>query len=310
MQSTPKAAPYLRAKETSIFMTWKKTAALLPLVLAAVVFYRLPAILLLSTAVASALLAELFCRFLFQAKPALADGNSVLTGLLVAFVVPAGLPLWSVAVGAFFAVALGSEAFGGSGHSPVPAVAAGYLFMLVSFPLAMRHSLAPGSLQPDAMPLVWMKEGALDNLPGWVDMLMGRVSGSLGTVFFPAVLLSAVMLLSQRIIFWEMPFLYLAAVGLTAFGFGEDPFLAMFLGTPFFAAFFIVPDSLTAPHHRHGVRFFSLFAGALTVVFRHTSFAFDPALTAIFLCSFLSSWLDEAGRPEQRKPQVFAGEKA
>ncbi len=306
-QNTLKNAPYLRAKETSSLMAWKKTAALLPLVATAVIFYRLPGILLISTTVISALLAERISRFYLRAKPSFQDGNSVLTGLIVALVVPAGLPLWIAALGAFIAVAIGSEVLGGPGHSPLPPAITGYLFLLVSFPLAMRHSLEPGFLEPAAMPLVWLKEGALDALPGWGEILARPIAGPIGTVFFPALLISAAILISQRLIFWEMPFLYLAAAGLAAFGFGEDPILVLFLGLPIFAAFFIIPESLTAPHHRHSVRFFALFAGVLTTVLRHVSFAFDPALSAIFLCSFLASWLDEAGRPEPRKPRQISG---
>lgn len=305
--SPPSGAPYLKSKDTAAKRTWRKALGLFPLVLAGLFFYGMPALVLMTASVGAALLSEVLMRFFLGKKASLEDGEAFVIGLTLCLLLPAGLPGWMAALGAFVAVALAREAFGGSGNHPLAPVVAGYLFLWVTFPLAMRQVLEPGTLEAAAFPMAWMEEGLGDVLAGASLGVMGPVPGAVGTVFFPAVLAGGLIVLYQRLISWEAPLLFLAAAALTAFAFGENPAEVLFLGTSVFAAFFLVPDGAGSPHHCHGLRFFALLAGFLSVFLRQVTFAFDPALAALFLVSFLSPWLDESGRPQIRKAQTPPG---
>ena len=50
-----------------------------------------------------------------------------------------------------------------------------------------------------------MNEGALDKLPTLVDMLLGKMGGSLGEVSALALLLGLVFILWKKIITWQIP---------------------------------------------------------------------------------------------------------
>lgn len=300
-------APYLRIRETAAKRNWLKAAALLPLLSAGVFFYGIPALLLTAVSVTTALLTEILMRFFLKTGTSSGNGDAFVIGLTFALLLPASLPVWMTALGSFTAVALGRDAFGGPGQYPLPPVVTAYLFLWVSFPLSMRHVLEPGTFEAAAFPLAWVKENLSGSLPEFSTFVFAPVSGAVGTAFFPAVLAGGLILLYKRLILWEIPFLFLGAAALTAFAFGEDPAAVLALGSSVFAAFFLVPDGVSAPHHRHGLRFFALLTGFMSVVFRQITFAFDPVPAALLLISFLAPWLDESGRPQIRKAAVSAG---
>jgi len=300
-------APYVRIRETAAKRSWLKAAALLPLLSAGLFFYGIPALLLTAASVTAALLTEVLMRVFLKTKTSPANGDAFLLGLTLALWLPAGLPVWMAVLGSCLAVALGRDAFGGPGQYPLPPVVTAYLLLWVSFPLSMRHVLEPGTFEASAFPLVWVKENLSSSLPEFSAFVFAPVSGAAGTVFFPAVLAGGLILLYQRLIVWETPFLFLAAAALTAFAFGEDPAAVLVLGSSVFAAFFLVPDGVSAPHHRHGLRFFALLTGFLSVALRQITFAFDPVPAALLLVSFLAPWLDESGRPQIRKADIHAG---
>lgn len=304
---SPTGAPYLRNRETAAKRNWLKAAALFPLLSAGLFFYGIPALLMTGVSVIAALLTEVLMRFLLKTKTSPANGDAFLIGLTLALWLPAGLPVWMAALGSCLAVALGRDAFGGPGQYPLSPVVTAYLFLWVSFPLSMCHVLEPGTFEASAFPLVWMKENPSSPLPEFSALVFAPVSGAAGTAFFPAVLAGGLILLYKRLILWEMPCLFLAAAALTAFAFGENPAAVLVLGSSVFAAFFLVPDGVSAPHHRHGIRFFALLTGFLSVALRQITFAFDPVAAALLLVSFLAPWLDESGRPQIRKADIPGG---
>jgi electron transport complex protein RnfD len=67
----------------------------------------------------------------------LADSSVLVTALLFAVAVPPGSPWWLLGMGIGFAVALGKHVYGGLGHNVFNPAMAGYLFLLLAFPLEM-----------------------------------------------------------------------------------------------------------------------------------------------------------------------------
>ena len=85
-----------------------------------------------------------------------ADSSVLVTALLFAVAVPPGSPWWLLGIGIGFAVALGKHAYGGLGHNVFNPAMAGYLFLLLAFPLEMttwRLSEAALNLGSTASPL-------------------------------------------------------------------------------------------------------------------------------------------------------------
>ncbi len=91
--------------------------ALMPAAVWAVIVFGFQAFVVMVVSVATAMLTELVMRWILGRKATLHDLSAVLTGLLLAFLLPVATPLWVVAIGSFIAVAVGKELFGGLGKN-------------------------------------------------------------------------------------------------------------------------------------------------------------------------------------------------
>lgn len=297
-KTSPSRAPFIRAASTASDFLWKRSAALLIPAAAAVFFYGPAALALFAASAAAAVLAERAMGFILKKPVPFQGGHALGIGLTLALMLPPGLPLWMAVLGAVFAVAVARDAFGGPGQAPLPPILAGFLFLAVSFPLEMRAVTDPVTGHAAAHGLAWLKDGVADSGLHLSRIFMTPQPGGAGMVFFPALAAAGLLLIFQRLVFWELPFLFLAASALTAFGFGEHPAAAL-AGSNAFAAFFLISEGMTAPHNRHGARFFALLAGFLAAALRQVSGAFDPSAAAVMMVSFLTPWLEEAGRTER-----------
>lgn len=75
--------------------------------------------------------------------PALRDYSAVVTALLFALTVPPTLPWWLTLVGILFAIVIVKQLYGGLGYNPFNPAMAGYVFLLISYPVAMTNWLPP-----------------------------------------------------------------------------------------------------------------------------------------------------------------------
>jgi electron transport complex protein RnfD len=99
-----------------------------------------------------AMLTALVCEFTvlsLRKKPImreLFDGSALLTALLLGICLPALAPWWISVIGTIFAVVVVKQLYGGLGHNPFNPAMAGYVMLLVSFPLQMTLWQPPLSL--------------------------------------------------------------------------------------------------------------------------------------------------------------------
>ena len=120
-----------------------------------------------------------------------------------------------------------------------------------------------------------MNEGALDKLPTLVDMLFGKMGGSLGEVSALALLLGLVFMLWKKIITWQIP----VSILLTVFVFTgimhlvnpvqyASPFVHLLSGGLMLGAIFMATDYVTSPMSKNGMLVYGVGIGILTTVIR------------------------------------------
>ena len=210
--------------------------ALIPTTIAGCVFFGLPAVWTVLVCVGSAVVTEALCRRAMGREQTVGDLSAVLTGLLLALNLPAGLPLWMAALGSVFAIAIAKQVFGGLGMNPFNPALAARAFLLVSFTGPMTTWLKPFWWRtPEAMttatPLAAMKtmsagaEAASTTLPGLGDLFLGTMPGCIGEVSAAALLLGAAYLLVRRVITWHIPVSFLATCAVCAWIMGGAPVL-------------------------------------------------------------------------------------
>lgn len=294
--------------------------ALIPTLLASLIFFGLGAAIVLVTSVLSCVFFEwAISRFLLHKQQlTITDGSAVLTGLLLGFNLPSNLPVWIIIIGALVAIGVGKMTFGGLGCNPFNPALVGRVFLLISFPVQMTTWPLPGQLtsyldaQTGATPLAVMKEAVktgdtsvLEKLPNAFDMLLGQMGGSLGEVSALAILIGLVYMLMRKIITWHIPVSILLTV-LVLSGLLHlynpayaDPVNTLLSGGLLLGACFMATDYVTSPMTPRGQIIYGIGIGAITVIIR-TFGAYPEGMSfAILIMNAFTPLINTYNKPKR-----------
>ena len=296
--------------------------ALVPALLVAIYYFGWYALRLTLVTVATCMLTEwLIQKYLIKGPLTINDGSAILTGLLLAFNVPANLPIWMAIVGSVFAIGVGKMAFGGLGKNPFNPALVGRVFMLVSFPTAMTTwpKVSPifnNGFFTDAVtgptPLGILKEAGvstLDEVGGmqFLDMVLGNRGGAFGEICAIALLIGAIYLIARKVIDIATPLSILLTVFVfTGIFFLVDPthYIApwyhLVYGGLILGAFFMATDMVTSPMTTKGKIVFGIGIGLITVVIRLWGAYPEGVSFAILIMNAFTPLINKAF-----KPQVF-----
>ena len=75
----------------------------------------------------------------------LLDGSALVTAVLLALALPPLTPWWIPVIGSLFAIVIAKQLYGGLGYNPFNPAMAGYVVLLISFPLELTLWSAPGA---------------------------------------------------------------------------------------------------------------------------------------------------------------------
>lgn len=267
---------------------WNVVIALIPAFLASVYYYGLYALRVVALSMIFCISIEyLIQKFLIRERVTAFDGSAAITGLLLAFNMPGNIPLWQLLTGSLVAIGVAKMAFGGLGKNPFNPALIGRAFMLASFPVQMTTWQQPQvkvwSLSVDAVtsatPLGILKEGVkagktvtelAEKLPGYFDMFIGNIGGSIGEVSVLAILIGGIFMLYKKIISWYIPVFYLLSLA----GFSGifslldssryvDPLFHILTGGVMLGAWFMATDLVTSPMSVKGQIIFAVGGGVL-----------------------------------------------
>lgn len=112
------SSPHIRDVTTVNQIMWSVVFSLVPAIVAAVWFFKINALLVISVTVVFALLTEVIFQIARGKEVTINDGSAVITGILLALTLPPTIPLWIAALGSVVAVGLGKQVFGGLGYNP------------------------------------------------------------------------------------------------------------------------------------------------------------------------------------------------
>ncbi|WP_028975318.1 RnfABCDGE type electron transport complex subunit D [Spirochaeta cellobiosiphila] len=285
---------------------WGVVIALVPALIMSVVTFGPRALLVIGVSILVALVTEYIADRMLGYENTTADGSVVITGLLLAFNLPAGMPLPIVAIGSLFAVAVGKMAFGGLGKNPFNPALVGRAFLLASFPSQTTTWPIPGwgtDGVTAATALGTLKEGG-GVLPSHLDLLLGHVGGSIGEVSALAILIGGIFMIATRIIKWHIPVFFLG--GLAAFT-GifyvidpvnyADPLYHVLAGGAMLGAWFMATDMVTSPMSTSGKIVFALGGGLLCGAIRIWGSYPEGTSYAILIMNALVPLIDKKFKP-------------
>ena len=263
--------PHLRGKLSVNKIMYYVVGALLLPTGAAVYYFGYRALLVILVSVIAAILTEYGVKKL-RKRAFVMDGSALVTGLLLALILPPTIPLWMVTIGSIFAIAIVKEAFGGLGHNIFNPALGARAFMAASFSVKMTTWITPMGFSPDAVTTAtplnsnFFWEGSKLSL--YQDLFLGNTGGSLGETSALLILIGGVLLLILGIINWRIPMFYISTVALLAFVLGQDVLYHILAGGLILGAFFMATDYVTSPITPRGRVIFGIGAGILTVVIR------------------------------------------
>lgn len=297
-------SPHVRSGNSTKKIMLNVCVALLPAVIMGIVYFGIFAFLTVLVAVVSAVGSELVYRLAVKENikdiARSFDYTSVVTGLIIALIIPASAHLYIPALASVFAIVVVKMLFGGTGYNLVNPAAAGRIFAFISFTTVMNTFVAPsiGAINDNIITGATSLQSFLSDGSSLstIDLLLGTgVSGCIGETCKVAILVGAIYLAVRGIIKIWLPLISVAVAGLVAVllngSFGA--FLpAILSGGLIFGAFFMATDYVTNPTTTLGnVIFFVLF-GALTSVLRHFT-GYETASFVILLMNVLVPLIDK-----------------
>ena len=277
-------APHVQTSQSTARIMRDVVIALMPALAVSAVVFGVDVLRVTALSVAACVLFEyLIQKFLVRGASTIGNWSAVVTGVLLAFNLPASIPWWIVLIGAFVAIAIAKMTFGGLGKNPFNPALVGRVFLLIAYPVQMTSFPVPVNGSFDALsgatPLAAVKHGAAADVLGVQELLLGNMPGSLGEVAALALICGFVYLLWRRVIRWHVPvtvlatmavfaFVYALGKGMTGAALWQLPLFHVLAGGAILGAVFMATDYSTSPMTVRGGVIFAAGIGVITMLIR------------------------------------------
>ena len=283
------ASPHIREASTTRGLMGNVVIALLPAVLAAGLIFGVQAIVLVAVTTLACVAFEYLYEMLLKKPNTVGDLSAVVTGIILALNMPVGMPLWIAVVGAFVAIVITKQLFGGLGYNFANPALVGRIVLFLGFTSRMTaYALA------SATPLAVADKTSLSLL----DMFLGLHGGMMGEVCVLAILLGFAYLVATKTIQATIPVTIVATVFvLTALNTGS-PYTALIecmSGGLLFGSVFMATDYVTSPFTTKGKLFYGVFIGLVTFLIRHFGSMNEGMSYAILLGNLMTPWFNAWG---------------
>lgn len=281
------SSPHVRGNEDTSYIMKQVIIALLPATLAALYFFRLSAANVIFFCVAGAVVSEFIFQKISKQESTIGDFSAVITGLLLAFNVPASLPWWMCILGSAFAIIVVKMVFGGIGNNFINPALASRAFLLASFPVAMTswtktgvNWVSSGNIDAytTATPLSFLKNGAegvsaiTNSGVSLMDLMIGNIGGCIGETSAILILLGGIYLIYKGVITYVIPAYYIGTVFILTFvlsGFNLNfAIYEIMAGGLMLGGFFMLTDYTTSPMTTKGQIIYAVLAGVIATVIR------------------------------------------
>lgn len=300
------ASPHVHSPVTTTFLMLDVILALIPALIWSVYVFGWRALTLTAVSAAACVVFEFLYRRLTHKPDSIGDLSAVVTGILLAFCLPVNIPLWMPVVGAFFAIVIVKQLYGGIGKNVVNPALAARVFLFLSFSGEMTGFTAPHTHGVDAVasatPLASLQKGILPETELF-DLFLGEMPGCIGEVSVTLLVLGGIYLLCRKVIAWHIPVAYIATVALITYLFptgGIDGFTFMQYelcsGGLILGAFFMATDYVTSPVTSRGRIIYGIGCGLITVFIRYFGYP-EGVSFAILIMNLFTLALDKLTKP-------------
>lgn len=275
--------------------------ALAPAGIASIVLFGSNAAVLIALSVITCVLSEYLFQRATHQKVTVGDWSAVVTGLLLAYNLPANAPWWIPVLGGVIAIVLVKQMFGGIGSNFMNPALTARAILFVSFGGIMANY--PKTVQmvdavSSATPLAQIASNGTTGLNLW-DLFIGNCGGVLGETCKLAIIAGGIYLIVRRVIDWKIPVAFI----LTAFvcyllrgGFTLAIYELM-AGGLMLGAFFMATDYATSPVSDLGRIIMGVGCGLLLFVIREFASYPEGCSFAILFMNVCTPLIDRFTAP-------------
>lgn len=306
-------SPHLRAQDSTKSIMGDVAIALLPILAFGIYHFGLPAFFVTVLCVVSSVLFELLFELITKRPITIFDNSALVTGLILAVNLPASVPWYIPVLGSAFAIIIVKMLFGGLGQNFMNPALGARCFLLLSFTSQMTSFVYDGVT--GATPLAQLKAG---NTVNTMDMLIGRIPGTIGETSVIAIVIGAIFLILMGVIDLRIPGTYIVTfvifVGIFGHianpdvGFFDPQYITAHLcgGGLMLGAWFMATDYVTSPITPKGQFVYGIILGVLTGLFRLFGGSAEGVSYAIIISNLLVPLIERVTLP---KPFGKGGEK-
>ncbi len=293
------SSPHVRSKVSTSNIMFDVAIAMVPALIWGVMQFGMRALIVVAATVASCVLSEYVYEKIMKKPITIGDGSALVTGMILGLNMPPAIPVWIPCLGGVFAIIVVKQLYGGLGQNWMNPALAARCFLLISFAGKMTQFTDPTiDAIASATPLAVMKAGGE---VAWMDMLIGKIPGTIGEVSAIALLIGAAYLLFKKVISIRIPGTYILTFAIFAFVFGRQDMnyvlAQVFGGGLIFGAFFMATDYVTSPITPKGQIVFGICLGLLTGLFRIFGGSAEGVSYAIIFCNMLVPLIEKYTLP-------------
>jgi len=270
------SSPHVHSRWSTKQAMWLVVIALIPSLISAVLFFGMQQLLVVLVSVGFCVGTEAAIKAIRKREITILDGSGIITGLLLALILPPNFSLSSTAIGAVVAIGLGKEIFGGLGYNIFNPALVGRAFLQAAFPVPMTTWTQPNFAVDGVSTATPLSAFKFDKIfADTTSMFFGNVGGSLGETSALAIIIGGIFLIAIGVINWRVPAAMLA--GVIAFGgifwvinpaVYPTPIFHIVSGGFLFGAFFMATDWVTSPLTAKGMWIFGLGISLVLVTIR------------------------------------------
>ena len=308
------ASPHIQDNSSTRKLMLNVIIALLPCVVASTIIFGARTLLVVGVTVAACVVFEwLYCRLMKKPNP-VGDLSAVVTGMILALNMPVTMPVWIAIVGAFIAIVLMKQLFGGIGMNFANPALVARIVLFTGFASRMTAFVNPPkaarTLQimgvdgaSSATPL--QVEGGVGKYP-LMDLFMGVHGGVLGETCALAILIGLAWLLVTRTITATIPVAYVGSYAVFSFllnvgelGAADAGMLVLhevLAGGLLFGAVFMATDYVTSPFTLKGKIVFGIGLGLITFGIRAFGNMAEGVSYAILLMNLFVPYINDLTR--------------
>ena len=292
------AAPHITGPDSTQKIMQRVCLALCPTLVAAVIIFGINALILTLVTVAACVFFEWgYCKLVHREVP-VGDFSAVVTGMLLAFNLPSTLPWWMAVVGAFIAIVIVKQLFGGLGYNFANPAIVGRIALAMGFAGRMTSFGYPRGV--DAATAATPLAHIADFGPGdYVTLLLGNHGGVLGETCAITLLAGGIYLIATKVISPIIPVTYLGTVAVLSLAAGQDPIVQLLSGGLILGAFFMATDYVTSPTTQKGKLIFGLGLGVITCAIRFLGTMAEGVSFSILLMNLVVPYIEVLTRQDK-----------